>query len=98
MRTMINNIWKVVKILNWVGIILVVWYSSEITMFLNSYTTNLNALEDNITESGHMLRWFMNKWTGISLAGNLILIFFIRKGVGILTGAYDKIATRRNNE
>ena len=81
------KIWKIINTINLIAIIVVIVFSREITFYLNKYTIYLNTLE-NPSDSIHIIRWIMNRWQGITLAGSLALIFFIRammRGVSKLT-------------
>jgi hypothetical protein len=84
--------WKVISLINLVCIIAVVVYSDYISTTLDGYKTHLLSL-DTPTDSQVVMKVVMERWQGISLAFNLMFIFFLRKLFGVFKGALNKVTT-----
>jgi len=86
--------WRLFNIFNLVSIVLVIIFSESITECLNEYRLYLNE-EEELSDGAHAIRFLVNRWEGICMAGSIALLFFIRKVAGLVGGVYNKVTTTK---
>lgn len=85
-----QKIWAFINFMNLILIIMVLAYSKEIGNMLNYYREYLNEVE--VPDYMVLIRFFLNRWEGITIGLNLMFVFFARKLFSLFSGAVNKIA------
>lgn len=87
-----KTFWRIVNITNLILIIVVLIWAEDISGYMGETRQMYNDAE-SLTDFEVLTRTLLNKWEGISLAFNLLFVFFFRGILSIVSGATKKITS-----